>query len=164
MMRNKTRTIILAAALVIWMLVIFFFSAQPSDDSRNTSNIFTTIAQKILYPNFEDLSSDKQLVIMEALSFWVRKAAHFTAYFILGALSFFNVIFSKKLSFNLRAILAFGLCVLYAASDEIHQYFVPGRSCEFRDVCIDSSGALLSILIAFLIFRFSKKLYNSVKR
>ena len=34
---------------------------------------------------------------------------------------------------------------LYAVTDEIHQYFVPGRSCEFRDICIDSAGVLCGI-------------------
>lgn len=31
-------------------------------------------------------------------------------------------------------------CALYACSDEFHQYFVPGRSCKFFDVCVDSTG------------------------
>ena len=29
---------------------------------------------------------------------------------------------------------------LYAVSDELHQLFVPGRSCELMDMLIDSSG------------------------
>lgn len=163
MIKNKTRTVILAVALIVWMVVIFCFSAQPSDDSQNTSDIFTLFAQKIFYPNFNELSNGEQLVIMAKLSFLVRKTAHFTAYFILGVLSYFNIIFSKRLALGFKGIIAFIFCVLYSISDEIHQYFVPGRSCEFRDVCIDSSGALLSILIIFLIFRLSKRLYNSIK-
>lgn len=163
MIRNKTRTVILAVALILWMLLIFCFSAQPSDNSQNTSDIFTILAQKIFYPNFDELSPAKQLTVMAQLSFFVRKAAHFTIYFILGALSYFNIVFSKRLSLGFKGIIAFVFCALYSVSDEIHQYFVPGRSCEFRDVCIDSSGALLSILIIFLFFRFSKKLYRSVK-
>ena len=37
----------------------------------------------------------------------------------------------------------------YAASDEIHQLFVPERAGMFRDVLLDSSGAALGTLIAF---------------
>ena len=37
---------------------------------------------------------------------------------------------------------------LYAATDDLHQLFVEGRSCEFRDVCIDSAGVVLGITIA----------------
>lgn len=40
----------------------------------------------------------------------------------------------------LMAIL-FGM--LYAVSDELHQWFVEGRSCELRDVGIDTTGVIL---------------------
>ncbi len=43
-------------------------------------------------------------------------------------------------------------CVLYACSDELHQYFVPGRSCKFFDVCVDSSGAFFGALLFWGIF------------
>ncbi len=40
--------------------------------------------------------------------------------------------------------------VLYSVSDEIHQYFVPGRACRIFDVGVDSLGALTGIL-AFVL-------------
>ena len=46
---------------------------------------------------------------------------------------------------------ALGIAALYAATDEIHQYFVPGWACMFTDVCIDSVGALLGVLFATVI-------------
>ena len=39
------------------------------------------------------------------------------------------------------------LGLVYAASDEIHQLYVPGRAGQFRDVLIDSAGVLLGICI-----------------
>ena len=47
--------------------------------------------------------------------------------------------------------LTFVICVLYAITDEYHQTFVAGRSGELRDVVIDSLGALLGILIYYVI-------------
>ena len=41
--------------------------------------------------------------------------------------------------------------MLYACSDELHQLFVPGRFCAFKDVMIDSSGAFVGILLYHLI-------------
>ena len=38
----------------------------------------------------------------------------------------------------------------YAVTDEFHQSFVPGRSCEFRDIVIDSCGVLTGVLAALL--------------
>lgn len=43
--------------------------------------------------------------------------------------------------------LSWVFCILYAASDEFHQLFVPGRAGLVTDVCIDSAGALLGILL-----------------
>lgn len=45
------------------------------------------------------------------------------------------------------ALVSWIICTLYAGTDELHQYFVPGRACSLRDVCIDSAGALLGVLI-----------------
>ena len=48
-------------------------------------------------------------------------------------------------------------CALYACSDEFHQYFVPGRSCKFFDVCVDSSGAFFGALLFWGIFHLRKQ-------
>jgi VanZ family protein len=45
----------------------------------------------------------------------------------------------------------------YAVTDEIHQYVVPGRSCEVRDVVIDSCGVLVGALIAAKLARRAPK-------
>ena len=40
---------------------------------------------------------------------------------------------------------------IYAVSDELHQSHVPGRSCEFKDVMIDTSGTMTGIFISFVM-------------
>ena len=47
--------------------------------------------------------------------------------------------------------------VCYAATDELHQWFVPGRSCEFRDVCVDGAGAMIGCLAAAGIWKLIRK-------
>ena len=71
---------------------------------------------------------------------------------ILGVLSFLAVISYEKLLFAMRLAISCTVCLLYAASDEIHQLFVPGRSGEVRDVMIDFSGAVLGIALSMLVF------------
>ena len=39
---------------------------------------------------------------------------------------------------------------IYAISDEVHQIFIDGRSCELRDLAIDTVGAILGA-IGFLV-------------
>ena len=38
-----------------------------------------------------------------------------------------------------------------AVTDELHQRFVPERSCEPRDMCIDAAGVALGALIMIAI-------------
>ena len=67
----------------------------------------------------------------------LRKLAHTFEYAVLGAL------LARALR---RTGLAFVLAVLYAASDELHQTFVPGRHGSPVDVAIDSVGIAIGIL------------------
>ncbi|MEF2639337.1 MAG: VanZ family protein, partial [Lachnospiraceae bacterium] len=57
-----------------------------------------------------------------------------------------------------RILIPFALGVLYAASDEFHQLFVPGRSGQVRDVCIDSSGVMIGILLLTLVLHCARRL------
>jgi VanZ family protein len=56
------------------------------------------------------------------------------------------------------ALLSLATCLIYAILDEIHQIFVPGRSCEIMDIIIDSSGSFIFIAISvFVIFVIENK-------
>lgn len=72
------------------------------------------------------------------LDFFLRKTAHITEYFILYILSY--------KSFNNNHKLAFIFSVLYAASDEFHQKFTPGRGPSVKDVFIDTIGIILGFI------------------
>jgi len=50
-------------------------------------------------------------------------------------------------------VLALGICVLFAISDEVHQLFVPGRGGQVSDVLIDSAGASVGLGIYLLVSR-----------
>ncbi len=49
------------------------------------------------------------------------------------------------------------ISMLYACTDEFHQHFVPGRSCEVRDALIDTAGALIGILVLGILMHFHKR-------
>jgi VanZ family protein len=68
---------------------------------------------------------------------YVDKVLHFGAYAVLGALLAFGAARSRL---RMAAALAIGL--LYGASDEIHQMFVPGRSPDVLDWAADAAGVI----------------------
>ncbi len=74
----------------------------------------------------------------------VRKAAHIIEYLVLG--SFLLSGFFSETKPKRSVILTLCTGVLYAASDEIHQIFIPGRTASPIDVGIDTLGILAGII------------------
>jgi VanZ family protein len=68
----------------------------------------------------------------------LRKIAHAGEFAVLGALLL------RALRTELPAL---GLGVAYAASDELHQHFVPGRVGSPIDVAIDSVGVAIGVVL-----------------
>ena len=68
----------------------------------------------------------------------LRKAAHLTEYAVLGALLY------RALG---REALALAVGIAYAATDELHQYFVRGRHASPVDVAIDAVGIAVGMLV-----------------
>ena len=132
---------------LIWMVVIFIFSQQPASISSGQSSVFVEQLHRIVP------SIDQQL-----LTFIIRKSAHIFAYFILGILMFnalWKIKFSKLTS-DWPAISSITICTLYAASDELHQLFISGRSGEVRDIIIDSIAASIGVVLIGYIYKYLK--------
>ncbi len=132
---------------VIWMCVIFSFSAQVKEESSEVSIAFSYRVVSSAGTFFGLHLDDGQIrQISNAIEGYVRKAAHMTEYAILAVL-LFVWLERWQLKAMKKGIIAVFLAMLYAASDEIHQLFVQGRTGSLRDVIIDSIGAALGILI-----------------
>lgn len=164
-MKNKMvwRAVSLAV-MILLMITIFVFSHQDATQSSDLSGGLTYKIFCLCYPGFEGLSVEAQEQLLGSAEVFIRKTAHFTLYFFLGAAAFgFYVTFEKFAIFT-RAGLAFLTGVFYAASDEIHQIYIPGRSGEIRDVLIDSAGVLLACVIllavGFLTNRMKRNRYG----
>lgn len=72
----------------------------------------------------------------------LRKFAHIFEYLILTLLLYRAFKGSFKMSNRRILIYPAFFSFLYAVSDELHQYFVPGRICAIKDVLIDIVGIL----------------------
>lgn len=75
----------------------------------------------------------------------LRKLAHVGEYLVLAAL----LVRALRRSGVAAALpLAIAAALAYAASDEWHQSFVPGRTATPRDVAIDGIGIALAVIVA----------------
>lgn len=124
----------------LWMALIFTLSAQPREQSNELS---MSIAQKIMciITNVVPYAE----MDLERFNLAVRKSAHFFAYLALG-LMVANALRVAGVKRSKLIIMALLICLLYALSDEIHQYFVPGRGCQLKDVFLDTLGGAVGIM------------------
>lgn len=76
------------------------------------------------------------------------KIYHFGIYGILGFFVSMAII-RGKIENKYLIIIALLLSIAYAITDEIHQFFVPGRHTAIKDVFIDSTGVLASVVIYY---------------
>ena len=80
---------------------------------------------------------------------------HFLEYTLLGFFAIRAIQWQRSSSVKL-SLLTFALCLLYALSDEVHQYFVPNRTFQIHDLLVDSAGMLLGLWL-YQIYRNNKR-------
>ncbi|WP_051620935.1 VanZ family protein [Paenibacillus sp. UNC451MF] len=80
------------------------------------------------------------------IEFIIRKGGHVTEFAVLCFLSIMTLL-SKPIKTIPSIAMGSVFSVLYAASDEWHQSFVPGRTGHAIDVMVDSIGVVLAALV-----------------
>ncbi len=156
--RNRMRWIAVIFT-VIWMLVIFRFSMDNAVDSSQLSMFVVRVFNKAV----EILTGRNLLMTIspEHISFlevFFRKIAHMTIYFILS-ITVMIFFFTFKMRMSYRMLLTLMFCFLYALSDEWHQTFVAGRAGSLMDALFDTSGAVIGIFAALLLYCIAYTLY-----
>jgi VanZ family protein len=124
---------------ILMMILIFIMSSFAAADSDRQSGLIVN-ALTFAFPELKDIGFLVNIV---------RKTAHFIEYAIFG----FFTARAFKLS-NSSPFFAIIFCGIYAATDEYHQTFTPGRSGEVGDVFLDTAGATFG---AFIYWFFTRK-------
>ena len=149
---------------ILIMVIIFSFSAKPAVKSAESS---MTIAEVIMgiYEDIidEKLENDIRTELMYKIDHYIRKSAHFIEYAILAAAIALPLWIRRHRGRRLWLVSMLG-AALYAATDEFHQSFVPGRSCELKDVMIDTAGAALGAVLFILAMKLfcHKKIKDTI--
>jgi VanZ family protein len=127
---------------LVWALVISGLSTGGFS-SDNTSHFIVPFLHWLLP------SASPQT--LDFLHHIIRKCAHLTEYFILSLLIFRGIRAGQK-GWHLRwAVTTILVVACYAALDEYHQSFVPGRTAAVGDALIDISGGIAAMLVASLV-------------
>jgi VanZ family protein len=119
-------------------MALMFVGSTDLMSAEHTSRFLTPFL-RWLNPNIGALT-------IAEIHLGLRKAAHVTEYAILTGL-LFRALRGLIAGFWPRAGVAFLPAMIFAATDEFHQRFVPSRTGSVYDVMVDYSGAFLGILI-----------------
>lgn len=132
---------------VTWMIFIFYMSAQTGGESGSLSERITRPVIDLLDHIFN--YGEHYAVAFDRMEFVIRKCAHMTEYAILFLLIFFPLKRCAGVSWKAYMV-GMIIAVIYAGSDEVHQYFVAGRHGCISDVLIDSAGAVTAAVLTAL--------------
>lgn len=106
---------------------------------------------RFLTPLLHWLKPDITPAAVNEVHLFVRKAAHVSEYAILTGL-LFRALRGVIAGFWPRAGIAFLPAMIFAATDEYHQTFIPSRTGSVYDVMVDYCGAALGIAICRAIY------------
>ena len=155
---------ILITALIAIFVIIFGFSNQNSETSSGLSQKVTNFLVEFI-PSIENMPEPEKEDVVDRIESIVRKVAHYSIYTLVGILlmSLMSTFKMKELE---RVAVSLIVGVIYAATDEIHQAFVPGRGPLVTDVILDSIGVLTGIFIVMLVYKIICKMcrhkYNNM--
>ena len=91
----------------------------------------------------------------DSLHIIIRKGAHMSEYALLActyAYGFYN----NQYRLDKVCLYSLSATFFYACTDELHQLFVGGRTGQFTDVLIDTTGGIIAIIIIYIILRRKK--------
>lgn len=128
--------------VLAWGLLISTFSTGAFTDARTSRYIIPVLHWLLPTASFPTLLR---------LNFFVRKTAHFVEYFIFSLLVLRGIRGGRSETRIGWALAAIGIVAAYAALDEFHQSFVPGRSPLITDVLLDTTGGTAAQAIAALV-------------
>lgn len=87
--------------------------------------------------------------------FIILKSFHLVEYAVLSILIYFATI---------KYLPAIYISYVYALSDEMHQFFVPGRTSKFSDTLIDLGGILIGIIIIKILISKVTFIYRLLEK
>jgi VanZ family protein len=153
-------------AIALWGVVvaalcafIWFMSSRTGGDSGGMSEQVADAVARVIVPGYAGGTAAERARVVAAMQLPIRKTGHFLEYAALGAAvcCLLRAIDRWPRSSAGRLAAAWGLAVVFAATDEVHQLFVPGREGKPTDVLIDAAGVLAGVAVVHLLTSLRQK-------
>ena len=152
--------IVLCTLALCLMTFIFWQSSKTGETSGTQSEEIVGDVIDVVAPSLGSDNTVEGWKLKGALHYAFRKVAHVAEFALLSFLVSLFVSTYEMQKWQI-ALLSVGFTVLYAASDELHQSFIPGRYASWKDMGYDSLGAVLGWVCAlaaiWLFYRVIKK-------
>ena len=138
-------------AVLSWLFVaamacIIFYMSSRSDVDLDTSTGMITVIK-------DALATATTALFGHPVD--VSPIGHFTEFFLLGG-ALANAL-RLHLPLNRACVLAAVIASLYGVTDELHQIFVPGRTCDPLDWVVDTIAALLAAVLVTAFLKLREK-------
>ena len=130
--------------LLVALMVIFIFSNSAA--SAGTSNGMSLTVSEWVRPVLNTVGLHPET---DFLNFVIRKLAHFSEYALLGCL--IAVAYRLQPWSWMKSKAALLPFFINPVLDENLQRFSAGRSCELRDMLIDSAGMAAGLFLAIVL-------------
>ena len=144
----KIRWLLLSLALVaVAAVAAVVFSSQPGETSHGVSR---GIILWVLDGQHLEISEET----MGWINYFLRRGAHLTIYFCMGLGLALAFQWQKKVA---PWIPTMALGVVFAASDELHQFYTGNRTASPGDVLLDSVGLAAGCAAAYFFRRCWEK-------
>lgn len=154
---RKSQITLYGILVFSWMALIFLYSAQNAEESTQSSFGVTRFVFDVLKTVKIITASNYDSPEFVATHGAIRTAGHFTEYLIFGVFAFLfsRASIARKPSDTVWMPVVF--CSFYALTDEVHQYFVPGRAMQLTDWLVDFCGIILAVLLMYRITAKTRK-------
>lgn len=131
---------------MVWACLIWTFSTESFTTQHTSRYIVPFLRWLFPHLEWETLLAIHQII---------RKCAHVFEYFVFSLLILRGLRAGKKERHLGWALAAIAIVAAYAALDEFHQSFVPGRGASAWDVLLDTSAGAAAQLVAALVMYWS---------
>ena len=124
--------------------------------AASTDLLSSEHTSRYLAPFLRWLKPDVSAATIAQIHFLIRKSAHLIEYAILAVLLWRAFRFHRTGAWRAvwpQGAIALAVAIIFAATDEYHQAYVPARGSSARDVMIDSCGAVIGLAVRWAFAR-----------